>query len=79
VYSFGILLWEIYTRQIPYADRPSTSIPVAVVKGERPPIPSTCPRKLAQLITKCWSAKPSKRPTFVEIVEDLQKISKEFL
>ena len=57
VYSFGIVMWEIITRQTPYEDLPQFSIPVAVSKGTRPPIPKEAPLEYAKLMKTCWSAK----------------------
>jgi serine/threonine protein kinase len=42
VYSFGIVLWELYTRKIPFEKESTFNIPLLVIKGERPPIPKDC-------------------------------------
>lgn len=63
IYSFGITLWELASRKIPFADAGNPSlIPSWVSKGEREDIPKDCPQKLASLITACWEASPDKRP-----------------
>ena len=51
VYSFGIVLWEIYTGSKPFASEfPSTRmIPRAVIQGMRPAIPPSCPDFLSGL------------------------------
>eukprot|EP01133_Synstelium_polycarpum_P005887 gene5887-6810_t len=79
VYSFGIVLWEIYCRKDPYDGVNSWSIPVMVCKGERPPIPSDCPSDLSKLIKECWQEKAKKRPKFKEIVSTLIKINTNIL
>ena len=69
VFSFGVLLWEIVTRETPYNDLPSWSVPDKVIAGERLTIPSSCPIELKNLIESCWHQNPSRRPTFSQIVE----------
>eukprot|EP00698_Gefionella_okellyi_P003005 TRINITY_DN12832_c0_g1_i1.p1 TRINITY_DN12832_c0_g1~~TRINITY_DN12832_c0_g1_i1.p1 ORF type:complete len:296 (+),score=45.90 TRINITY_DN12832_c0_g1_i1:81-968(+) len=80
VYSFGIMLWELVSRDVPYADVQGGT-PMAVVsqlinkvvrRQERPTIPSHCPQPLAQLIRACWHAEPRQRPPFPLILRTLE-------
>jgi serine/threonine protein kinase len=65
VFSFGIVLWELLTGKVPYADMTPLQAAVGVVqKGLRPPIPSTCPAPLAAVIQECWERDPEARPAF---------------
>jgi len=78
VFSFGIVLWELLSGQVPYADLTPLQAAVGVVqKGLRPTIPKNINPKLAELLLRCWKADPSERPDFSEITTVLQEILKE--
>lgn len=75
VYGYGIVLWELATREEVYQGLETTQI-IAKVANEslRPPVPHDCPWK--DLMVKCWEEKPTDRLEFNEIVVELNKISK---
>ncbi|EGD74290.1 TKL protein kinase [Salpingoeca rosetta] len=78
VYSFGLVLWEIYTGVPPFSDFPKLSLHglrARVVAGDRPTVPLDCPEALAQLIRECWQPRPAGRPHFDKIVQTLLRIS----
>ena len=39
VYSFGILMWELLARKVPFGDMKLFKVAKAVIEGIRPPIP----------------------------------------
>ncbi|XP_057348230.1 fibroblast growth factor receptor 4 isoform X3 [Manis pentadactyla] len=84
VWSFGILLWEIFTLGgSPYPGIPVEELFSLLREGHRMDRPPNCPPELYGLMRECWHAAPSQRPTFKQLVEALDKvllaISEEYL
>ncbi|CAI5458178.1 unnamed protein product [Closterium sp. Yama58-4] len=78
VYSFGIVLWEVLTGGVPFADYSPLQAAVAVaLNGARPSIPASVPESLRSLIERCWDKTPKERPEFSEILSELDRIAKE--
>ena len=70
VYSFGILLWELIARELPFAGMTPVQAAFSVAKNHlRPLIPDHASPRLRALISRCWHKDASARPTFNEIVE----------
>lgn len=70
VFSWGIILWELLTRQQPFKDvQHALSILWGVHKGNRPPIIEGCPKPIEDLYTSCWSREPSERPSMQHVVK----------
>ncbi|XP_042032872.1 serine/threonine-protein kinase STY46-like [Salvia splendens] len=77
VFSFGVMLWELLTGKVPYAQLTPLQAAVGVVqKGLRPTIPRHTDPLVVELLERCWQQDPSLRPEFSEITEILQSISK---
>ena len=78
VYSFGIILHEVLTQDLPYSDKPDLSaIGLAVsvaMKGLRPTIEEDWHPGLKSLLKDCYEAVPSSRPTFSQVVLRLRSV-----
>uniref|UniRef100_A0A8C5F7R5 receptor protein-tyrosine kinase n=1 Tax=Gadus morhua TaxID=8049 RepID=A0A8C5F7R5_GADMO len=85
VWSFGVLLWEMFTLGgSPYPGVPVEELFKLLREGHRMERPSSCTAELYGLMTACWRSGPSQRPTFHQLVLDLdhtlsQITNKEYL
>ncbi|KDO22220.1 TKL protein kinase [Saprolegnia parasitica CBS 223.65] len=73
IYSFGVVLTELDTRETPYADVQDQSlIPAQVRDGKlRPKMSATCAPWLQALADQCLATNPADRPTAVDIIATL--------
>ena len=84
VYSFSMILFELSTLKLPYSSGSipdqdqlalQESIKRDIINGYRPSIDDVTHVDIANLIEMCWEHDPKKRPSFVQIVEYLDKAS----
>ncbi|XP_065223750.1 plexin-A2-like [Planococcus citri] len=76
VWSYGILLWEIYTSGgIPYPTvLQMEELFQALRSGYRMGKPPNCCDQMYSLMLKCWKYMPEDRPTFTTIVQYIENI-----
>ncbi|XP_075697238.1 fibroblast growth factor receptor 2 isoform X3 [Rhinoderma darwinii] len=75
VWSFGVLMWEIFTLGgSPYPGIPVEELFKLLKEGHRMDKPANCTNELYMMMRDCWHAIPSHRPTFKQLVEDLDRI-----
>nr|XP_058921982.1 fibroblast growth factor receptor 3 isoform X2 [Kogia breviceps] len=75
VWSFGVLLWEIFTLGgSPYPGIPVEELFKLLKEGHRMDKPANCTHDLYMIMRECWHAVPSQRPTFKQLVEDLDRV-----
>jgi len=74
VYSFAIILWELYYRKVPFSDISPFEIPMHVIEGKRPPLTKDVPKHYSKLMKACWLGKSSRRPSFTQIIKGLNKL-----
>jgi serine/threonine protein kinase len=75
VYSFAILMWQLITRERPYANKSAFDAAAGVsMDSARPPIPDETPKDFSKLIENCWDDDPHARPQFDAIVARLKEL-----
>ncbi|XP_041762463.1 tyrosine-protein kinase Fer-like isoform X2 [Anopheles merus] len=68
VWSYGILVWEIFSRgDTPYSGMSNSMARERIDEGYRMPAPEGAPPEMYRLMLKCWSYEPESRPHFDEI------------
>lgn len=80
VYSFGITMWQLLTREPPYDGDRQYILYAVVAYNLRPAlcrdvfVQSSAGRACVKMITRCWAGDPSIRPTAGQIVDELPLI-----
>jgi serine/threonine protein kinase len=75
VWSFGVVLWELYSRGMePYTGVGPAQVYPLLKSGLRLPQPSGCPDVIYELMRNTWLEEPTDRPPFSKLVECLTTI-----
>ncbi|EQC33745.1 TKL protein kinase [Saprolegnia diclina VS20] len=66
VYSFGMLLYELFTQKRPFTNyRSRMQLLISIVyDGARPTLPEAAPQRILEIYHACVDAQPALRPTF---------------
>jgi serine/threonine protein kinase len=71
-YSFAFIVWEIFSRKLPYGDMIPWEITKHVVESAMRPEPLNDPMDV--LSVRCWAQDPQKRPSFFGILAYLKAL-----
>ncbi|KAH8074825.1 protein kinase [Aureococcus anophagefferens] len=71
VYSYAMVLYEIWTRGYPWEGLSPPQVIFKVVQRLRPEAPPSMPGDVRALMTACWAHDASVRPSFKDIVASL--------
>ncbi|RIB05851.1 kinase-like domain-containing protein, partial [Gigaspora rosea] len=78
IYSFGVIMSEIFTGYPPYYNIPhDDTLATFICLGLRPRIRCQVPQLLLDLMSKCLDAEPQNRPTAYKIVNTLNQFYKD--
>ncbi|KAI6646789.1 Translin-associated factor X-interacting protein 1-like [Oopsacas minuta] len=75
IWSYGILLWELFTGGItPYKSFPTHQLMLEqILKGYRLEQPPTCPNHIYEIMLSCWLQSPESRPSFNTVDKNLRR------
>jgi len=72
VWSFGVLLFEIFSKSNPYPEYDAIQAAVQVCEhGLRLSPPENSPSVIKEIMIECFQIDPSKRPSFSQITQKL--------
>lgn len=77
VYSYGIVVFEMFAREPPFEDRQQEEIEHLVKKGTRPTleaVPQELPLELKDIMITSWAQNPRDRPSFGNILQALSSV-----
>lgn len=85
IYSYGMLLWEVFSVIVPFADNIEAATMFVVEKNCRPKIKynttdsdeessNFVPEEVADVIKKCWAKEPQERPQAISDVNEMLKL-----
>ncbi|XP_072315264.1 tyrosine-protein kinase Tec [Eucyclogobius newberryi] len=76
VWSFGVVMWEIYSEgRTPFEKRSNSEVVDDITRGIRLYRPRRASPPLYQVMYKCWHNKPQERPSFTELLEEITKLT----
>ncbi|KAF2367140.1 Serine-threonine/tyrosine-protein kinase catalytic domain [Trinorchestia longiramus] len=77
VWSFGVLLWEVFTGgQQPWYGYSNQEVITKITACLMLPCPEKCPDDLYAIMKKCWSKNPSERPSMAAIHQSILSLTK---
>lgn len=80
VWSFGILLWEIFSYgRVPYPKIPVSEVLNQIEHGYQMEKPDGCPDEIYSLMKDTWHFDRTLRPTFSQTLKNLYKIKAKIL
>ena len=74
LFSYAMLLYELWEHKLPFHYKPISLAAVAVLEGKRPLTSKRIPKSILNLMQKCWNQKPEERPPISTVLLSLQQM-----
>ncbi|KAK6493846.1 tyrosine-protein kinase TXK-like isoform X1 [Huso huso] len=76
VWSFGVLMWEIFTEgRTPFENKSNSEVVDEITRGHRLYRPHLASQTIYKVMYSCWHEKPESRSSFAELLEEIKIIS----
>ena len=72
VFAFGVVLFEIWAREMPWTGVKNLKVAMDVSAGKRMKPPDSALAAVQQLMLECWSAGAGERPSMSEVQRRLR-------
>jgi serine/threonine protein kinase len=72
VFSFGVLLYEIFARSVPWPGLANVNVVLRVSKGERMELPKSIPAAVRKTMKQCWAHEAKERSKMSAVVDELR-------
>jgi len=80
VWGFGVVVWEFYSYgQTPFGTLRGVEFQERVKAGLRLSKPFNCPENIFAICQECWHARWRERPTFMQLLESLSNVAKQYV
>ncbi|XP_053314405.1 tyrosine-protein kinase Tec isoform X2 [Spea bombifrons] len=78
VWSFGVLMWEVFTEgKMPFESYTNAEVVSMVTRGERLYRPKQATKRIYTVMMECWHERPETRPTFCDLLLAIAQILEE--
>ncbi|XP_069057718.1 tyrosine-protein kinase Tec isoform X2 [Pleurodeles waltl] len=75
VWSFGVLMWEVFTEgKMPFENNTNLEVVTRVTHGQRLYRPKLADNSVYQIMMSCWHEKPEGRPTFGDLLQMIGQV-----
>ncbi|KAE8629532.1 hypothetical protein XENTR_v10000518 [Xenopus tropicalis] len=72
VWSFGVLMWEVFTEgKMPFESYSNVEVVEMVTRGERLYRPKLATKIIYSVMVACWHEKPEGRPKFFDLMKQI--------
>ncbi|XP_075786577.1 tyrosine-protein kinase Tec isoform X4 [Pelodiscus sinensis] len=76
VWSFGVLMWEVFTEgKMPFEKNTNYEVVTMVSQGQRLYRPKLACKNVYDVMMMCWQEKPEGRPTFEDLLRTIDEIA----
>ncbi|KAM9679014.1 tyrosine-protein kinase Tec isoform 2-T2 [Trichechus inunguis] len=75
VWSFGVLMWEVFTEgRMPFEKNTNYEVVTMVTRGHRLYQPKLASKYIYEVMLRCWQEKPEGRPSFEDLLRTIDEL-----